>query len=84
MTESPHPSLAYVPDPARIQSDGIRKLWELSSPLLGRQTLADKRPAVSAESRGFVVNGKFDLLLDGIKAVQASPRPEPPDRSKDA
>ena len=66
-TESPHPSLAY-PSPGDPISDDptIQKLFEISSPLAGREAIATNRPGIEAESRGFVVNGQFDLLVDGI------------------
>jgi len=73
-TEQPHASLAYVPDSGRITLPGLAHLWELSSPLLGRQALAGRRPGISDQSRGFVVNGKFDLLLAGIEQVKESGR----------
>jgi len=71
LTESPHRSLAYPADAAAIEDPTLRRLWGLSSPLLGRQELAAKRPAVSGQSRGFVVNGRFDLLVEGIRLALA-------------
>jgi hypothetical protein len=79
VTESPHPSLAYVADPEKTQSAELRKLWELSSPLQGRQTLSEKGPAVSPDSRGIVINGKFDLLMDAIHEALKPADPEPSD-----
>jgi len=67
LTESPHPSVAYPAEPTKIRDAALVKLWELTSPLLGSQALAARRPALSPKSRGIVINGKFDLLLDGIQ-----------------
>jgi len=67
LSESPHASLAYPAEPTKMQHPGLAKLWELTSPLLGSRTLAAGKRAVLPESRGMVINGKFDLLLDGIE-----------------
>ncbi|HVX09788.1 MAG TPA: hypothetical protein VHC22_01170 [Pirellulales bacterium] len=67
VTEEPHKSLAYPGTDEEIKEESLKKLWEVSSLLLDRERLAaDKRP-VTADSRGLVVNGKFDLLLDAVK-----------------
>jgi hypothetical protein len=70
-TEVAHKSLAYPASAAEIDEPTLQRLWEITSPLLDRERLAAERPAVMADSRGFVVNGKFDLLLDGVKAALA-------------
>ena len=72
-TEYVHRSLAYPADQTRIDDRELIGLWQLSDPLVGRTELAAKKPAVSVQSRGFVVNGKFDLLIDAIEAVSAGP-----------
>lgn len=66
-TESPHKSLAYPASDAELDDPCLKKLWEISSPLLSRRRLSQEKAAISDESRGMVVNGKFDLLLEGIK-----------------
>ena len=66
-TETPHKSLAYPAGDEAIDSVGFKALWAATSPLLARQRLAADRPAVTPDSRGMVINGKFDLLLEGIK-----------------
>ena len=73
LSESPHPSLAYPAEPTKIQDAGLVKLWELTSPLLGSRTLAARKTAILPESRGIVINGKFDLLLDGIEEALVAP-----------
>ena len=66
-TEEPHKSLAYPASDEEVATPSLKKLWEATSPLLNAEQLAaDKRP-VTAASRGMVVNGKFDLLLEAIK-----------------
>ena len=71
-TEHPHPSLAYSDGDSDLQGAELQKLWAVSSLLLGREALAASKPSlVKPESRGIVVNGKFDLLLEGISASLA-------------
>jgi hypothetical protein len=67
VTEEPHKSLAYPPSDEDLGTASLKKLWEASSPLLDRQRLAAEKRPVTADSRGMVVNGKFDLLLEAIK-----------------
>ena len=67
VTEEPHKSLAYPASAEEIASPNLQKLWQATSLLLDRERLAaDKRP-VTADSRGLVVNGKFDLLVDPLR-----------------
>jgi hypothetical protein len=67
VTEEPHKSLAYPGSDEDVSDPALKKLWEATSLLIDRERfLADKRP-VTAESRGMVVNGKFDLLVDALK-----------------
>lgn len=66
-TEAPHRSLAYMSDDAELATAALKQLFDLTSPLLGRERLSVDKPAVvTANSRGFVLNGTFDLLLDGL------------------
>jgi hypothetical protein len=78
-SESPHASLAYPAEPTKIQDAGIKKLWELTSPLLEGRALAGQRRGVSSESRAMVINGKFDLLLDSIEEALKTPEAGPED-----
>jgi len=75
LTESPHPSVAYPAEPTKIQEPALVRLWELTSPLPGGQALATRRPAVTPDSRGIVINGRFDLLLEGIQEALTSHNP---------
>ena len=72
-TESPHKSLAYVDVNLEIEGPSLQKLWDVTSPLLARERIAADRTNISAQARGFVVNGKFDLLLEALKK-QAEPQ----------
>jgi hypothetical protein len=67
ITEAPHKSLSYPESAADIEGDGLRALWQSSGQLPDWEKLqAAKRPYVRASSRGFVVNGKFDVLVDEL------------------
>jgi hypothetical protein len=67
ITEEPHKSLAYPVNDEEIGTAALKKIWEASSLLLDREQLAAEKRPVTADSRGMVVNGKFDLLLEAIK-----------------
>lgn len=72
ITESPHKALSYPDSAADIDGEGLKALWEASSPLSGWERLkGGKRPYLTASSRGFVVNGKFDALADEISTALA-------------
>ncbi|HEV3002875.1 MAG TPA: hypothetical protein VGX78_00370 [Pirellulales bacterium] len=67
-TEAPHKSLAYPAGDEEIEGAGLKSLFSATSPLLARQRLAAERPkTIVPDARGIVINGKFDLLLEGIK-----------------
>ncbi len=69
-TESPHTSLSYCETDADLGCPELKAAFAVTSPLLGRDQLTESKPAlVKPLSRGIVVNGKFDLLLDGIRAA---------------
>lgn len=71
-TEKPHASTSYPADSEGIECESLKAAFEASAGLLGREQLSvDKPSIVSAESRGVVINGKFDLLFDGINAALA-------------
>jgi hypothetical protein len=67
VTEAPHPAVAYPVDVTKAQDTALAKLCELSSPLLAADELASRTTALSPESRGIVINGKFDLFWDGVE-----------------
>jgi hypothetical protein len=70
LTEAPHKSLAYPATSDLLAEDGLRRLWEVSSPLhLSGPGVAGRR--LEAGARGFVVNGKFDLLPAVLDSVTA-------------
>ncbi len=66
VTESSHRAMAYPAAPECMEDEALRTLWELTSPLLRSSTLAGRRPGVSAQSRGMVVNAAFDALADSL------------------
>ena len=67
-TDAPHTSISYCEADTELESPELKAAFAVSSPLLGREQLVESKPAlVKPLSRGFVVNGKFDLLLDGIR-----------------
>jgi hypothetical protein len=72
-TEKPHASVSYPETDDGLQTLGLKKLWTLSSPLLAVEQLAASHPfLVRPNSRGMVVNAKFDLLLKGITSGRSS------------
>ena len=66
MTETPQPSVCYPATRKKIQAPLLGELWERSSPLLAAPRLADQERIASANARGVVINGRFDLLLEGV------------------
>jgi hypothetical protein len=63
VTETPCRSAAFPETAADLETDTLRALWQTCSLLRGWEALAAaKRPYITAASRGFVVNGKFDVL----------------------
>jgi hypothetical protein len=58
--------VAYPASPEGIEPGALRTLWEVTSPLLGGASLVGKRPGVSGESRGMVINAPFDVLADAV------------------
>ncbi|MHB8899634.1 MAG: hypothetical protein ACYC6Y_12880, partial [Thermoguttaceae bacterium] len=69
LPECPQPVVAYPSDPAQIADPEIAALWPLTSPLAGADRIASKRRTVTPASRGIVVGGRFDLLLESIRAI---------------
>ncbi len=48
----------------------LQTLWRVSSLLLGREELAQTKPSINGSSRGFVVNGKPNLLLQALRRAR--------------
>jgi len=66
-TEAPHKSLAYPDSAAEITQEGLQALWQAASVLPDWDKLqAAKRPYLTANSKGVVINGKFDVLGEEI------------------
>ncbi len=66
-TESPLPSTSYLDSSVTLDSLDLQELWSLSSPLLAVDQLTSRRPGLTVSARGFVVNGKMDLLIPGLE-----------------
>lgn len=67
VTGQPHKSLAYPDTDEEITDANLKKLWSVTSLLAGREQLAETKRAITANSRGLVINGKFDLLINSLK-----------------
>ncbi|MDB5387892.1 MAG: hypothetical protein JWM11_3538 [Planctomycetaceae bacterium] len=66
-TEEPHSSVAFPVDNSGLQTDQLKALFDKSSTLLASERLEVSKPKlIKIDSRGLVVNGKFDFLMDGI------------------
>ena len=56
-----------------MDSDGAQACWNASTTLPGWEALRDaKRPHLTADSRGCVVNGQFDILAEEFVAALPS------------
>ena len=73
-TEDAHSSIVFADQLDDSESEEIRGLFAHSSLILERERLAIEKPAiVNSESRGFVINGKIDLVLDTVLEILANP-----------
>lgn len=66
VTEAAHRAVTYPSSPDGLECDGLRTLWELTSPLSQGDALAGKRPGVSPGARGMVINAVFDVLAEVV------------------
>jgi hypothetical protein len=67
LTEVPHMSLAYPDTEDEISIDSLMAWWRASGALPHWQALqAAKRPYITAGSKAFVINGKYDVLADEL------------------
>jgi hypothetical protein len=75
ITESPHKSLAYPDSDSELDGEDLKALWRSSATVPHWDTLqAAKRPYITANSKAFVINGKFDILGDELLAMlEATP-----------
>jgi hypothetical protein len=69
MTEAPQRSHVYPAARDAIDAPLLGQLWERTSGLLSAGRLASEKRIASADARGIVINGRFDLLLEGILDV---------------
>jgi hypothetical protein len=75
VTEEPHKSMAYPGSDEEIVAPSLKKLWSVTSLLLDRERISAEKSFITSESRGMVVNGKFDLLVDALKQAVAGVMP---------
>ena len=75
ITESPHKSLAYPDSDAELDGEDLKALWRSSATVPHWDALqAANRPYITATSKAFVINGKFDILSDELlEMLEATP-----------
>jgi hypothetical protein len=65
VTESPHGSSIFCGTDEDLEDASLKALWNISSALPHMEKLQEKnRPYLNSESRGLIVNGKFDIFPD--------------------
>ena len=65
VTESPQGSSIFSGTDEDLEDASLKALWNISSALPHMEKLQEKnRPYLNSESRGLVVNGKFDIFPD--------------------
>lgn len=65
VTESPHGSSIFSGTNENLEDASLKALWKISSALPHMEKLQKQnRPYLNINSRGLVVNGKFDILPD--------------------
>lgn len=68
VTETPHRSVVYPEQASELETPELQQMFELSSPVLNREQVSASNPnLVKPEARGFVVNGKIDLLVETLR-----------------
>ena len=66
-TEEPHASVVFPASDENLQTPELQEIFEHTGQLIDSERLANEKPqVVEATSRGMVVNGKIDLVLDTI------------------
>lgn len=65
-TEYPHPSAAYPADDTLLEHDELKSLFACSDVLQNAAELSAEFPHLMPESKGIVINGKFDLLFASL------------------
>jgi hypothetical protein len=66
VTEAAHSCVVYPDSTEKLSDPTLESLWEITSPLRRNEELAEEKSYVKPESRGIVVNGQFDLLLNSL------------------
>lgn len=71
-SEDAQPSLVYPTAAAEIEDPILTTLRSYSSQIPTWPQLAEKHSLLTADSRGIVVNGKFELLWDMLQAAKSA------------
>ena len=69
-TELPHPSVAYPETENVLDHPSLAAAWQCTSLLINAGEY-QSRSNITASSRGMVVNGRFDLMLDPLVSVHS-------------
>jgi hypothetical protein len=73
ITETPHKSLAYPHSDSELDGENLKALWRSSAVVPHWESLqAAKRPYITADSKAFVINGKFDILAEELREMLAA------------
>ena len=67
LTEAPGPAAAFPADCSQTGPSELRFFCDLSSPHVSAEFLATKHRQIEPGSRGIVVNGTFDLAVEGLR-----------------
>jgi hypothetical protein len=75
ITETPHKSLSYPASDSELDGEDLKALWQSSAAVPHWEALqAAKRPYIMADSKAFVINGKFDILGEELREMlEATP-----------
>jgi hypothetical protein len=71
-TETEQATVICPDNELALQDGNLQALFRISSLLLGRDVLAQTKPAINGSSRGLVVNGKPNLLLDALRRARGT------------
>jgi hypothetical protein len=72
VTESPHASVVYPVDDQELTDPSLKALFHAASPVLGCEQLMQRIPSLKSGARGFVVNGKMDIVWRTLEqAIEA-------------
>jgi hypothetical protein len=64
--ELAHANVFFPTDSDGIDGEGLKALFDISSPLQGASQIAVENDTISPDARGIVINSKFTMLLQAI------------------